>query len=435
MRRGEIIFNETFLIRRSNIDEETIVTIPMRLLKPEERLEFEFTLSTNSDLRRRLVYSVELKTHVYQNLSVSGSLSFRSPEWVSSFYFGGTLSRTNPKISEGTDIPLSKIEALVDKFHYIELIIDMRVTRKILPSITCVCDVKALLLKLLQKHDMHKTVTLDSSEVDFVLASAGTLFLKQPSLLYINGPVVVVGDIHGEFIDLLNIFVQFGSPATTKYLFLGDIVDRGDDSVDTVLLLCMLKILYPTNLYIIRGNRDTFCITAECREKGLKFDSFYDVFWTLPFAAVISNRIFCVHGGISMQYPKLDDIKQIHRPVQLTAGSGISELVENDFTREISDYGNHSEHQLQCLVGPTAVKKFLDVNGLSLIIRGHKHVKTGFEFTLDNVITVVSSRISGAVSTPAVIFVEKDTSYSVAMIENPQNRKDFLERDFAFLVE
>lgn len=81
-------------------------------------------------------------------------------------------------------------------------------------------------------------------------------------MLRLANPLVVVGDIHGQFFDLVNIFEKFGSPPHTHYLFLGDYVDRGKFCIEVMTLILMLKVSYPESLHLLRGNHEGRTMTT-----------------------------------------------------------------------------------------------------------------------------------------------------------------------------
>jgi serine/threonine-protein phosphatase PP1 catalytic subunit len=116
-----------------------------------------------------------------------------------------------------------------------------------------------------------------------------------------------LGDVHGQFKDLLRIFKAGGLPKDQKYLLMGDYVDRGKNSLECIILLLCFKIKYPQTFFMLRGNHECSYINRmygfydECKRRlNMKiFKTFTDVFNYLPIAAVVNKRIFCMHGGLS----------------------------------------------------------------------------------------------------------------------------------------
>ncbi|GIX65546.1 protein phosphatase 2B catalytic subunit, calcineurin family phosphatse superfamily protein [Babesia caballi] len=154
-----------------------------------------------------------------------------------------------------------------------------------------------------------------------VIRTAGILFRKEPNVIKVEYPVNIVGDVHGQYYDLLTIFDTTGSPTTTQYLFLGDYVDRGCFSVEIVLLMYAIKINFPDTFHMLRGNHECRLLTEHFNfrtECELKYDAdiyeeFMKSFDALPLCAVVNERFFALHGGISPELVTLSQINQLDR--------------------------------------------------------------------------------------------------------------------------
>nr|CAD7256485.1 unnamed protein product [Timema shepardi] len=164
------------------------------------------------------------------------------------------------------------------------------------------------------------------------------IFLEQPMLLELEAPVNIVGDIHGQYEDLLRHFDKLGYPPDANYLFLGDYVDRGKNSLETICLLLAYKIKYPNNFFLLRGNHECASINRvygfydECKRRySVKlWKTFTDLFNCLPVAALIEGTIFCMHGGLSPQLGELNDIRSIPRPIDVPDSGLVCDLLWGD---------------------------------------------------------------------------------------------------------
>lgn len=153
---------------------------------------------------------------------------------------------------------------------------------------------------------------------------ARDIFKKESSLIEVDRPVFVIGDIHGQFRDLMRIIDALGYPPTDKVLFLGDYVDRGQFSLEVIVTLLLMKIRYPDKVQILRGNHEVSKVNKrygfknECQTRFNHLNVYNilnRVFDYLPVAAIIDNSFFCCHGGISeiliKQQPGIDNLKRV----------------------------------------------------------------------------------------------------------------------------
>ncbi|KAF9605293.1 hypothetical protein IFM89_015909 [Coptis chinensis] len=201
---------------------------------------------------------------------------------------------------------------------------------------------------------VNRRFFLDSYEVGELCYAAEQIFMQEPTVLQLKAPVKIFGDLHGQFGDLMRLFDEYGFPSTAgdityiDYLFLGDYVDRGQHSLETITLLLALKIEYPENVHLIRGNHEAADINAlfgfrlECIERMGESDGiwawtrFNQLFNFLPLAALIEKKIICMHGGIGRSINSVEQIEKLERPITMDAGSIIlmdllwSDPTEND---------------------------------------------------------------------------------------------------------
>ncbi|OMJ19694.1 Serine/threonine-protein phosphatase PP-Z1 [Smittium culicis] len=244
-----------------------------------------------------------------------------------------------------------------------------------------------------------KQVALSNTEIETVCSAAKEIFLAQPSLLELDGPLKVVGDIHGQYTDLIRLFDKCGYPPSFNYLFLGDYVDRGKMSLETILLLLCYKIKYPNNFFLLRGNHECASVTKvygfydECKRRcnNKIYKTFVDTFNTLPFAALISQKIFCVHGGLSPSLANLNQLNIIQRPIDTNSNNLLIDLLWSDPSSTIVDDWEDNERGISFCFNESVVEKFNKKFNLDLVVRAHMVVEDGYEFFADRKLVTIFS--------------------------------------------
>ncbi|XP_059818500.1 serine/threonine-protein phosphatase 2B catalytic subunit gamma isoform-like [Hypanus sabinus] len=241
-----------------------------------------------------------------------------------------------------------------------------------------------------------------------IIEDGAAVFRKERTLIEVEAPVTVCGDIHGQFFDLMKLFEIGGEPSNTQYLFLGDYVDRGYFSIECVLLLWVLKIHHASTLFLLRGNHECrhlteyFTFKQECKIKYS--DHFYNACMTafdcLPLAALVNHQFLCLHGGLSPDIQSLDDIRRLDRFKEPPAFGPMCDLLWSD---PAEDYGSerkpdHFSHNTargcSYFFSYAAVCKFLQHNNLLAVIRAHEAQDSGYRMYRKNQVTGFPSLIT-----------------------------------------
>ena len=250
-------------------------------------------------------------------------------------------------------------------------------------------DIENILERLLsvRGNKPGKTVDLKEEEIKFLIDKSMIIFKEQKMLIELEAPLRVCGDIHGQYYDLLRIFEHCGFPGEFNYLFLGDYVDRGKQSLETICLLLAYKIKYASKVHLLRGNHESsvtnriYGFYDECKRRYnvRLWRNFTELFNYLPVAALIDEKILCMHGGLSPDLRNFSSISEISRPTEIPDSGLLCDLLWSDPDKEVLDF-DENDRGVSVVFGEKIVQEFNRKNDLDLIIRAHQVVDDGYEF-------------------------------------------------------
>ena len=232
-----------------------------------------------------------------------------------------------------------------------------------------------------------RAVQLREDDVIFLCNSTRDIFMSQPVLLELEAPLKICGDVHGQYTDLLRLFEYGGYPPEANYLFLGDYVDRGKQSLETICLMLAYKVKYPENFFLLRGNHECASINRiygfydECKRRyNIKlWKTFTDCLNCLPVSAIVDEKIFCMHGGLSPELSQMEQVRRIQRPTDVPDTGLLCDLLWSDPDKDIVGWGEN-DRGVSFTFGPDIVAQFLKRMDLDLICRAHQVVEDGYEF-------------------------------------------------------
>mmetsp|Transcript_24965 Transcript_24965/g.44472 ORF Transcript_24965/g.44472 Transcript_24965/m.44472 type:complete len:306 (-) Transcript_24965:60-977(-) len=213
------------------------------------------------------------------------------------------------------------------------------------------------------------------------------ILVEESNVQPVNSPVTVCGDIHGQFHDLLRLFDTGGEVPTTNYVFMGDFVDRGYNSLEVFTMLMLLKARHPSCVTLLRGNHESRQITQvygfydECQRKYGNANAWrycVEVFDYLTLSAVIDGKVLCVHGGLSPDIRTLDQIRTIERIQEIPHEGPFCDLMWSD--PEDIEAWNVSPRGAGWLFGRKVTQEFNHINSLELICRAHQLVQEGLKY-------------------------------------------------------
>ena len=278
-----------------------------------------------------------------------------------------------------------------------------------------------------------KQVDLKEEEIKFLIDKSLAIIKEQKMLVELEAPLHVCGDIHGQYYDLLRIFEHCGYPGEYSYLFLGDYVDRGKQSLETVCLLLSYKIKYPEKVTLLRGNHESsvtnriYGFYDECKRRYnvRLWKSFTELFNYLPVAAIIDDKILCMHGGLSPELKNIQNIADINRPTDIPDTGLLCDLLWSDPDKEVAEY-DENDRGVSVIFGEKIVQDFNKKNDLDLIIRAHQVVDDGYEFFAQRqLITIFSApNYCGEFDNSAgIMIIDESLTCSLKVLRPVENLK------------
>ncbi|TPX70654.1 hypothetical protein SpCBS45565_g01620 [Spizellomyces sp. 'palustris'] len=255
---------------------------------------------------------------------------------------------------------------------------------------------------------LYRKQLLSEGVVKELCEKAKEILVREGNVAQVSAPVTLVGDVHGQFYDVLEIFKIGGWAPFTNYVFLGDYVDRGYYSVETITLLTCLKLRWPDRITLVRGNhesRATYGFYTECMRKygnANVWTYFTDLFDYLVLSVVIDDTIFCVHGGLSPSLHTIDQIRVIDRFREIPHEGAMADLVWSDpiSTPSFASLGGGTDEKGDFAISPRGAgylfgkevtRKFLEVNGMGHICRAHQLCMEGYQILFDDMLSTVWS--------------------------------------------
>ena len=248
--------------------------------------------------------------------------------------------------------------------------------------------------------ELKELKCLSERDLKLLCEKAKEIFIEESNVQNVSAPVIICGDIHGQIYDLLELFKKGGDIPNSRYIFMGDYVDRGYNGVEVLELLLALKIKYPEHITLLRGNHESrqICFAYGFYEEITRkygnanaWEYFTDLFDYLPLAALVEGKIFCVHGGLSPYISTVDQIRLINRKMEIPREGVFCDLMW-------SDPDDIETWIISCrgagwIYGWKVVDEFTHINGLELICRAHQLVMEGFKYWFEkkNLCTVWSA--------------------------------------------
>lgn len=279
-------------------------------------------------------------------------------------------------------------------------------------------------------------VNLSEDLIVKLVRAAREIFLQQPMLIEVKAPINICGDTHGQYSDMLRLFEIGGFPPESNYVFLGDYVDRAKQSIEVITLAIAYKIKYPESFFLLRGNHECASLNRiygfydECKRRySVKlWRIFADCFNCMPVAAVVEDKILCMHGGLSPDLDHLSQIFDIPRPTDVPDEGLLCDLLWADPDLNVMGWG-YNARGVSYTFGHDIIQDFLSRHGLDLICRAHQVVEDGYEFQANRqLLTIFSApNYCGEFDNAGAIMVVKPDLVCSFKILRPMSHKNRIE--------
>uniref|UniRef100_A0A672JY59 protein-serine/threonine phosphatase n=1 Tax=Sinocyclocheilus grahami TaxID=75366 RepID=A0A672JY59_SINGR len=208
-----------------------------------------------------------------------------------------------------------------------------------------------------------------------IINEGANILRQEKCMLEVEAPITVCGDVHGQFFDLMKLFEVGGSPDNTRYLFLGDYVDRGYFSIEQCILFWRS---------LMRHERLLYHSSSKIKYSERVYDACMEAFDCLPLAALLNQQFLCVHGGLSPEINCLDDIRKLDRFKEPPAFGPMCDLIWADpgedygSEKTVEHFNHNSVRGCSYFYSYAAVCDFLTNNNLLSVIRAHEAQDAGY---------------------------------------------------------
>eukprot|EP01127_Copromyxa_protea_P004299 TRINITY_DN1417_c0_g1_i1.p1 TRINITY_DN1417_c0_g1~~TRINITY_DN1417_c0_g1_i1.p1 ORF type:complete len:350 (-),score=38.05 TRINITY_DN1417_c0_g1_i1:78-1127(-) len=283
---------------------------------------------------------------------------------------------------------------------------------------------------------MDKCEALSEGDMMDLCDRVKDVLIEENTIVELPAPITVVGDIHGQFYDLLHMFKESGDPRSMSYVFLGDYVDRGYYSLQTLTYLFLLKVQYPDHISLVRGNHEARSVSQvygfydECIKQygdGNIWRNCCEVFDLLPLGAIVDDRVLCVHGGLSPDVDTLDDMRAIYRLNDVQKTGAMCDILWSDPEEDMLRDWVANPRGCGWLFGSRPTKQFNLSNNISFIARAHQLVMDGYAYMFDNELITIWSAPNycyKCANSAAVLHIGTDGSEEVQIYDAcPKNER------------